>query len=224
MLETPRPHPNLPPSREKGENAVLLPEDEWILMPMIDANIKFMPAFYRPPLTGQYMRALLDEVTWTQEKIYIGGADRLQPRLSAWYGDEGKDYTYSGITLEPHPWTPTLLRIKEDIEAATGDHFNSVLVNLYRNERDSVGWHSDDERELGSNPVIASLSLGETRTFKFKHRKRKDQKTVSLPLTDGSLLIMAGTTQKCWRHAVGKEREAKGPRINLTFRNVVTAR
>jgi alkylated DNA repair dioxygenase AlkB len=224
MLEAPHPHPNLPPCKGMGQKAVLPPEDGWILIPMIDADIKFMQAFYRPPLTEQYMHALLEEVTWTQEKIYIGGAERLQPRLSAWYGDEGKDYTYSGITLAPHPWTPTLLRIKEDIEAATGDRFNSVLVNLYRNERDSVGWHSDDERELGSNPVIASLSLGETRTFKFKHKKRKDQKTVSLPLTDGSLLLMAGTTQKCWRHAVEKEREAKGQRINLTFRNVVTAR
>jgi alkylated DNA repair dioxygenase AlkB len=193
-------------------------------IPLADADLKLMQAFYRPPLSEQYKNALLEEVTWSQEKIVIGGAERLQPRLSAWYGDEGKDYTYSGITLEPHPWSPTLLRIKEDIEAATGERFNSVLVNLYRDERDSVGWHSDNERELGSNPVIASLSLGETRTFKFKHKTRKDLKTLSLPLTDGSLLLMAGATQKFWRHAVDKEREAKGQRINLTFRNVLSAR
>jgi alkylated DNA repair dioxygenase AlkB len=193
-------------------------------IPLADADLKLMQAFYRPPLSEQYKNALLEEVTWSQEKIVIGGAERLQPRLSAWYGDEGKDYTYSGITLEPHPWSPTLLRIKEDIEAATGERFNSVLVNLYRDERDSVGWHSDNERELGSNPVIASLSLGETRTFKFKHKTRKDLKTLSLPLTDGSLLLMAGTTQKFWRHAVDKEREAKRQRINLTFRNVLSAR
>lgn len=193
-------------------------------IPMIDGDLKIMRAFYRPPLTGQYQNALLSEVTWTQEKIVIGGAERLQPRLSAWYGDEGKDYTYSGITLEPHPWTPTLLRMKQDIEAATGHRFNSVLLNLYRDERDSVGWHSDNERELGDDPVIASLSLGETRTFKFRHRTRKDLKTLSLPLSDGSLLLMAGTTQKCWHHAIHKEREAKVQRINLTFRNVLSAR
>jgi alkylated DNA repair dioxygenase AlkB len=193
-------------------------------IPLVDADLKLMPGFYRPPLSHQYGEALLDEVAWTQEKIYIGGAERLQPRLSAWYGDEGKDYTYSGITLRPHPWSPTLLRIKEDIEAASGQRFNSVLVNLYRDERDSVGWHSDNERELGSNPVIASLSLGETRTFRFKHKTRKDLRPLSLPLADGSLLLMGGTTQRFWRHAIDKERESKGRRINLTFRNVLSVR
>jgi alkylated DNA repair dioxygenase AlkB len=193
-------------------------------IPLVDADLKLMQGFYRAPLTEQYKKALLEEIVWSQEKIIIGGAERLQPRLSAWYGDEGKDYTYSGITLEPHRWSPTLLRIKQDIEAATGERFNSVLVNLYRNERDSVGWHSDNERELGSNPVIASLSLGEMRTFRFKHKTRKDLKTLSLPLSDGSLLLMAGTTQQFWRHAIDKEREAKGQRINLTFRNVLSAR
>jgi alkylated DNA repair dioxygenase AlkB len=192
-------------------------------IPLVDADLRLMTAFYLAPLSQQYKNALLNEVSWSQEKIIIGGAERLQPRLSAWYGDEGKDYTYSGITLEPHPWSLTLLRIKEDIEAATGHRFNSVLVNLYRNERDSVGWHSDNERELGSNPVIASLSLGETRTFRFRHKTRKDLKTLSLPLADGSLLLMAGTTQKFWRHAVDKEKEVKGQRINLTFRNVLSA-
>lgn len=193
-------------------------------IPLVDADLKLMPRFYRPPLSHQYRDALLDDVAWTQEKIYIGGAERLQPRLSAWYGDEGKNYTYSGITLAPHPWSPTLLRIKEDIEAASGQRFNTVLVNLYRDERDSVGWHSDNERELGSCPVIASLSLGATRTFRFRHKTRKDLGTLSLPLADGSLLLMAGTTQRFWRHAIDKEREAKGQRINLTFRNVLSAR
>lgn len=191
-------------------------------LPMVDADVKFLQSFYRKPLSGQILHALLEEIRWSQEKIILAGQERLQPRLSAWYGDAGTHYSYSGITLEPHPWTGTLLRIKGDIEAASGQRFNSVLVNLYRNERDSIGWHSDDERELGSNPVIASLSLGEVRTFKFRHKTRKDQKTISLALTDGSLLVMAGTTQKCWRHAIDKEREAKGQRINLTFRNVVS--
>lgn len=193
-------------------------------IPLPDADVTFMHAFYRQPQSGQYMAALLDEVEWRQEKIVIGGQAHLQPRLSAWYGDAGTRYVYSGLKLEPLAWTATLLRIKEDIEAATGHRFNSVLVNLYRNEQDSVGWHSDDERVLGEHPVIASLSLGETRIFKLKHKTRKDRKTVSLELADGSLLVMAGTTQKFWRHAVDKEREAKGPRINLTFRNVLPSR
>lgn len=200
------------------DDAVLEP------IPLPDADVKFMPSFYRKPLSGQYMDGLLEEVIWCQEKILIAGQEHLQPRLSAWYGDAGARYVYSGLRLEPHKWTGTLLRIKEDIEAATGHRFNSVLVNLYRNEQDSVGWHSDDERVLGERPVIASLSLGETRTFKLKHKTRKDQKTVSLELADGSLLVMAGTTQKFWRHAVDKERAAKGPRINLTFRNVLPPR
>jgi alkylated DNA repair dioxygenase AlkB len=200
------------------DDAVLEP------IPLPDADVKFMPSFYRKPLSGQYMHGLLEEVIWRQEKILIAGQEHLQPRLSAWYGDAGARYVYSGLRIEPHEWTGTLLRIKEDIEAATGHRFNSVLVNLYRNEQDSVGWHSDDERVLGEKPVIASLSLGETRTFKLKHKTRKDQKTVSLELADGSLLVMAGTTQKFWRHAVDKERAAKGPRINLTFRNVLSPR
>lgn len=191
-------------------------------IPLPDADVRFMPAFYRKPLSGQYMQALLDEVAWRQEKIVIAGQEHLQPRLSAWYGDAGSSYVYSGLKLEPHAWTVTLLRIREDIEVATGHRFNSVLVNLYRNEQDSVGWHSDDERVLGENPVIASLSLGETRVFKLKHKTKKDQKAVSMELADGSLLVMAGTTQTFWRHAVNKERAAKGPRINLTFRNVLS--
>jgi alkylated DNA repair dioxygenase AlkB len=193
-------------------------------LPMIDADVKFMHAFYRPPLSEQYMGKLLDEIAWRQEKIVLWGQQHLQPRLSAWHGDAGSVYSYSGITLDPHPWTDTLLHIKTDIEHATNQPFNSVLLNLYRNERDSMGWHSDDEPELGNNPVIASLSLGETRIFKFRHRTNKAQKPISLALTDGSLLVMAGATQNFWRHAVDKENEPKGMRINLTFRNILLAK
>lgn len=193
-------------------------------MPMIDADMKFMRDFYRPPLCGQYMNILLREIAWRQETIRMWDKQYLQPRLSAWYGDAGKRYTYSGMTLEPNAWTPTLLQIKEDIERASGEPFNSVLLNLYRNEQDSVSWHSDNEAELGDKPVIASLSLGATRIFKLRHKRRKEQKRVALELTDGSLLLMAGTTQKYWQHAIEKERHACGPRINLTFRNIVLPR
>lgn len=200
-----------------GDSSALEP------MPMPDADVAFMPGFYRSPLTHELRNRLREEIPWQQQTIVIAGRERLQPRLSAWHGDPGSVYSYSGTRFEPHAWTATLLRIKADIEQATGHRFNSVLLNLYRNERDSMGWHSDNEPELGARPVIASLSLGTTRRFRFRHKNRKDQHAVSLPLNDGSLLVMAGMTQRFWRHAVERESEPKGERINLTFRNIVTA-
>ncbi|GAB3554175.1 alpha-ketoglutarate-dependent dioxygenase AlkB [Noviherbaspirillum agri] len=192
---------------------------EEIAMP--DADVRLMPAFYCKPLSEQYLHQLLDEIAWRQEKIVLWGKGHLQPRLSAWYGDAHSRYSYSGVALTPLPWTDTLLRIKEDIEHATGHRFNSVLLNLYRDEHDSVGWHSDAEPELGKMPVIASLSLGATRVFRLRHRTRKDLKPVSIELNDGSLLLMAGTTQRFWQHAVPKERSACSRRINLTFRTIL---
>ena len=192
----------------------------WESIPAIDADLSVIPLFYRRPETGTLMQVLLDETPWQQETITLWGKQHLQPRLSAWYGDAGSSYSYSGVVLEPHPWTPTLLRIKTDVEDATGSHFNSVLLNLYRDENDSVGWHSDAEAELGKCPAIASLTLGETRTFRLRHKSRKDLKPLLLELTDGSLLLMAGKTQHCWQHAVMKERSPCGPRINLTFRTI----
>jgi alkylated DNA repair dioxygenase AlkB len=187
---------------------------------MTDAEVRYIREFYAPPLSRHYLDSLMYETPWRQEKISVWGKQHLQPRLTAWYGDPGTDYAYSGIVLATQSWTPTLRRIKSDIEAATGYCFNSVLLNLYRNEFDSVGWHSDDEPELGNAPVIASLSLGETRTFKFRHKTSSAQKPVSIALTDGCLLLMAGTTQRYWQHGIDKERRHKGPRINLTFRSI----
>lgn len=190
----------------------------WETIPAPDADLRVLPVFYRKPDTDAFMQRLLDETPWQQEIITLWGKQHLQPRLSAWYGDPGSGYSYSGVVLAPHPWTETLLRIKADVETATDNRFNSVLLNLYRDENDSVGWHSDAEPELGNCPVIASLSLGESRTFRLRHRSRKDLKPLLLDLSDGSLLLMAGKTQHCWQHAVMKERQARGPRINLTFR------
>ena len=191
---------------------------------MPDADVRFMRHFYVPPLSRQYLAALLEETAWRQEKITLWGRQHWQPRLTAWHGDPGTDYSYSGITLLPQPWTALLQKIRCDIEAVTGTRFNSVLLNLYRNEHDSMGWHSDDERELGTAPVIASLSLGETRTFKFRHKTRREQKPLAIDLTDGSLLIMAGATQQFWLHGIDKVRQSKGRRINLTFRNILNDR
>lgn len=190
-------------------------------IPMADADIRLISAFYRKPLSEHYLDRLHEEIHWRQETIVLWGKEYLQPRLSAWYGDPHSRYAYSGVALTPLPWTATLLRIKDDIESITGHHFNSVLLNLYRDQHDSVGWHSDAEPELGKKPVIASLSLGATRTFKLRHRTRKELKPVSLDLQDGSLLVMAGTTQRFWQHAVPKERSACGRRINLTFRSIL---
>lgn len=189
-------------------------------IPLPDATLSFIPSFYRPPQSERYKDALLKEISWQQEKIFLWGKEHLQPRLSAWYGDERSTYSYSGKTFDPLPWTPTLQAIKAHVEKALGCHFNSVLANFYRDEQDGVGWHSDDERELGNTPLIASLSLGETRIFKMRHKNKKYLKPLSLALTDGSLLVMSGETQKFWRHAVNKESKAKGPRINLTFRQI----
>lgn len=189
-------------------------------IPMVDAELRFMRAFYAPPESQQLAATLMRETAWQQEKITVWNKQHWQPRLTCWYGDARSRYVYSGIALVPNEWTPTLLRIKHDIEQATGHRFNSVLLNLYRDEHDSVGMHSDDEAELGSAPVIASLSLGESRLFKLKHKTRKDLKTVSIELDDGSLLLMAGATQRYWRHGVDKARQTKGPRINLTFRTI----
>jgi len=157
-------------------------------------------------------------LAWRQEPITLFGKQMLQPRLLAWYGDPQAVYRYSGRQHDPLPWTAELAGLRQRIEALTGARYNSVLANLYRDHRDSMGLHADDEPELGERPVIASLSLGEERVFRLKHRQRKDLKAVRIPLTDGSLLVMAGATQQHWKHEVPKQTRPCGPRINLTFR------
>ncbi|WP_194714607.1 alpha-ketoglutarate-dependent dioxygenase AlkB family protein [Noviherbaspirillum soli] len=184
-----------------------------------DADLRFMHGFYPPGECTSLLATLLEETPWRQERIEVWGKVHDQPRLTSWHGDPGTDYTYSGVTLATCPWTPLLSRLRSDIEEATGHRYNSVLLNLYRDQHDGVGWHSDNERELGRMPVIASLSLGETRSFRLRHRERKHA-PVSIDLTDGSLLLMAGATQRNWQHAIPKERREKGPRINLTFRQI----
>ena len=184
-----------------------------------DADLRFMHGFYPPDECASLLAALLEQTPWRQERIEVWGKVHDQPRLTSWHGDPGTDYTYSGVTLATCPWTPLLSRLRSDIEQATGHRYNSVLLNLYRNEHDGVGWHSDNERELGRMPVIASLSLGETRSFRLRHREQKHA-PVNIALTDGSLLLMAGATQRNWQHAIPKERRERGPRINLTFRQI----
>ncbi len=168
------------------------------------------------------MGRLINDVPWRAESIVVWGRTYPQPRLIAWYGDVGKNYTYSGINLSPLPWTRALLDIKKRVEAATHADFNSVLLNYYRDHRDSMGLHSDDEPELGEQPILASLSLGEERTFILKHKRDKALKPVRLKLASGSVLLMKGETQCHWKHGIDKEMHPCGSRVNLTFRRIYT--
>lgn len=187
-------------------------------LPLVDADLLLWRRVNLGRPYDSLLQALIDDTPWRQEEITVYGKAYLQPRLSAWYGDLA--YNYSGIRLEPLPWTSPLLGIKRQVETLVKHNFNSVLLNFYRDQNDSMGMHSDDERELGPEPAIASLSLGEERTFLLKHKSRKDLKTVKLALSAGSLLLMQGQTQQYWRHGINKERQVCAPRINLTFRTI----
>jgi alkylated DNA repair dioxygenase AlkB len=186
---------------------------------MADADVILFPAFFAVAEADGLFAALTDGIAWKQDTIKLYGRVMDQPRLTAWYGDAGRSYTYSGITMSPQPWTPELLQIRQQVETVAGVVFNSVLLNQYRDERDSVSWHSDDEPELGVNPVIASVSFGAARRFQFKH-KADPEKRVAVDLTHGSLLLMRGPTQHFWKHQIPKSSRPHGPRINLTFRVV----
>lgn len=181
--------------------------------------LRFYRRFLDKEESERYFAALLEPTPWMQDTIHIQGKSIPIPRLQAWYGDEGHFYTYSGITLAPLPWTPTLDSLRERIFEASQLHFNSLLINQYRNERDSVSWHSDDEPELGQNPIIASLSLGAARRFELK-QKKSIRKKISLTLESGDLLIMGGELQQHWVHQVPKEAAPCQARINLTFRTI----
>ena len=178
---------------------------------------RYWPEAVPAPRARDWFRRLHAELDWRQHHIELFGRRVPQPRLSAWYGDPGTASCYSGLRLEPADWTPGLAAIREWLEGFTGLRFNSVLANLYRDGADSMGWHSDNERELGPRPVIASLSLGAARRFVLRRRDDHRQKH-ELVLADGSLLIMAGDTQVNWQHALPKARRVGEPRINLTFR------
>lgn len=166
--------------------------------------------------------ALRQSLAWQQQPIVIFGREVLQPRLTAWYGDPDCAYVYSGKRNEPLPWTPLLVDLRLAVETLTGCQFNSVLANCYRDGQDSMGWHSDNEPELGPAPAIASLSFGASRRFCLQHRKHKSQR-LELLLQDGDLLLMAGATQAHYRHALPKTTRPVGERLNFTFRRIFPA-
>ena len=190
-------------------------------IPMQDAEVYYLRHLPLADTAHAVMRHLIDEVPWRTEKIVVWGRTYPQPRLIAWHGDVGMNYTYSGINLSPLPWTRALLDIKRRVEAVARTDFNSVLLNYYRDHRDSMGLHSDDEPELGERPILASLSLGEERTFILKHKSDKALKPVRLKLASASLLLMKGETQHYWKHGIEKETRPCGPRVNLTFRRIL---
>ena len=183
-----------------------------------DGQVIIYQHFFDKKTSDRFFLELLNDINWQQDKIRIFGKEVNLPRLTAWYGDPGKSYTYSGITMNPDLWSLNLLAIKERIEETVQVNFNSVLANLYRNGQDYVSWHSDDEKELGKNPTIASISFGATRRFLLRHKSNKNLETVDLSLGHGSLLIMKGSIQHYWKHQVPKTAKVKTERINLTFR------
>ena len=184
-----------------------------------DGEVYLYQNFYEEDGLYSYFEELKHSILWKQDKMKIYGRQVNFPRLTSWYSDSDKTYTYSGVINTPLPFTPLLIKIKEATEALCKKQFNAALLNYYRDGRDSMGWHSDDERELSENPVIASASFGATRVFQFKHKVQKTVK-VSLALNNGSLLVMQGETQHHWLHQVPKAKNEQNPRINITFRNI----
>lgn len=182
-------------------------------------ELLFVPGWIEPGEAERMFAGLRDETPWSSRTLRVAGREVREPRLTAWYGDPEARYTYSGLTLDPIPWTPLLASLRVRVEEAAGARFNSVLVNLYRDGNDSMGFHADKEPELGKSPIIASLSFGPARRFLLRAVKAAlEPQKLELPLGDGALLVMRGTTQHFYRHGVPKSRAAAGPRINLTFR------
>jgi len=184
-----------------------------------DGDLYLLRSFYTTDQADEYFANLLANIVWQSEQLRLYGRWLTVPRLMAWYGDEGVDYRYSGLNHHPLPWTTLLHTLREDVQQACGHSFNSVLANLYRNGRDSMGCHADDEPELGLNPQIASLSFGDTRLLRFRHPV--SGKRIDIELGHGDLLWMGGTIQHHWRHELPKTRKPKHARINLTFRHIV---
>ena len=194
-------------------------KSEPVVLDLPDADIIYYPKFFDKEQSDLIYTELLQDIAWQQDNITIFGKTHPQPRLTALYGNEGKPYSYSNIKMQPHPWNSLLQKIKYYIEETTGWQFTTVLLNQYRDGKDSNGWHADNEKELGTNPIIASLSFGSERVFQLKHNTIADAKK-SIVLEHGSLLLMKGSTQHFWKHQIPKTAKPIGTRINLTFRSI----
>ena len=198
-------------------NSLFDSPSEPIFLTLPDAEIIYYPEFYDKPTADLMYNELEKNILWQQDDIRVFGKIHPQPRLTALYGNEGLSYSYSNIKMQPHPWNLLLQKIKSEVEKVAETTFSTVLLNKYRDGKDSNGWHADNEKELGLNPIIASVSFGAERVFQLKHNFDKDQKQ-SIILQHGSLLLMKGTTQHFWKHQIPKTAKTIGSRINLTFR------
>jgi len=184
-----------------------------------DGEVHLCPNFLPQNEANAFLETLKATVNWQSETYTMFGKAVTPKRLVAWYADEGLSYTYSKLTKAGLPWNPTLQQLKQQAEQLTGHHFNSCLCNRYHNGQEAMGWHSDNEPELGQQPTIASLSFGTTRRFVFRHKTTKAK--VELLLPNGSLCLMKGEVQDYWQHSLPKSAKVHGERINLTFRNVL---
>lgn len=178
--------------------------------------LTYIPDFFKESIADKLFKVFQKDIAWKQEKTAWGNTF---PRLTAYFSDKGVTYAYSGVSHESLPWPWYLTEVKERVEKQAGKSFNSLLLNYYRDGKDSIGWHSDDERELGKNPTVPSLSFGGERLFQIRHKKTREKKEYLLK--HGSLLIMNGTMQHNWQHCVPKTAKPVEPRINLTFRNIL---
>ena len=192
------------------ETARELPDHDFQLVPHADLGAP----------KQEILTRLTVEIPWRQEAITLFGRTHAQPRLICWMGDPGYVYRYSGMVHKPQPWHPLVSNLRARVEELADAHFNGVLLNYYRDGNDSMGFHADDEPELGARPVIASLSFGAGRLLKLRHRQDCALPTQKLSLQDGSLLVMRGNSQRDWKHAIPKMRRIMEPRINLTFRQI----
>ncbi|MBT8182326.1 MAG: alpha-ketoglutarate-dependent dioxygenase AlkB [Eudoraea sp.] len=190
---------------------------EKIELNLPESNIVYYPEFFCTEESNHYFKLLLEKTSWQQDDITVYGKTYKQPRLTALYANNKETYSYSKITMTPHVFTKELLKIKSKVETVIDVYFTTCLLNLYRNGQDSNGWHADNEKELGKNPIIASVSFGAERLFKLKHKQHKSIKK-DLILQHGSLLLMKGDTQHHWLHQIPKTKKEVGRRINLTFR------
>lgn len=179
--------------------------------------LKYFPELFSNKECIAFLDKFITTIEWEQRVVTMYGKKVATPRLTAWYGENGKNYSYSGTRFNPLPWTQELFEIKERIEPLAGVTFNSVLLNYYRDGNDSVAWHSDNETELGAQPVIGSVSFGQVRRFDIRQKNDHQQK-YSLQLHNGSLLLMTGDLQQYWEHTIPKSKSAMGARVNLTFR------
>lgn len=189
-----------------------------VLQPMVDASVLYREDFINPAQASELYQKLRENLVWCQDSIKMYGKSVKIPRLQAWYGEPEAKYSYSGLNMTPIPWSQPLLDIKNKVEAECAQAFNSVLANWYRDGQDGMGWHTDNEPELGKDPVIASVTLGQARDFDFRHVNNGQK--VRMVLQNGSLLVMKGKTQAYWQHCLPKRKNLINGRINLTFRNI----